>query len=97
MASQREPFAVPAHRPRGCVSLRWRRPVAGRLTEVPNTEIGEWPVAKVPFDMSETPPYIGGPIDKGAPVYGEHNYEVFAEVLGLSPAEVDQLAEEGVA
>jgi crotonobetainyl-CoA:carnitine CoA-transferase CaiB-like acyl-CoA transferase len=67
----------------------------GWLTEVPNTEIGKWPVAKVPFDMSATPPYIGGPIDKGAPFYGEHNYEVFAEVLGLGPAEVDALAEEG--
>ncbi|MBV9660564.1 MAG: CoA transferase [Acidimicrobiales bacterium] len=68
----------------------------GWLTEVPNPAVGEWPVAKVPFDMSETPPYIGGPIDKGAPVYGEHNYEVYGEVLGLTPGEVDELAEEGV-
>jgi crotonobetainyl-CoA:carnitine CoA-transferase CaiB-like acyl-CoA transferase len=66
------------------------------LTEVPNTDIGTWPVAKVPFDMSATPPYIGGPIDKGAPFYGEHNYEVYEDVLGLSRAEVDALAEEGV-
>jgi crotonobetainyl-CoA:carnitine CoA-transferase CaiB-like acyl-CoA transferase len=65
------------------------------LTEVPNTGIGTWPVAKVPFDMSATPPYIGGPIDKGAPVYGEHNYEVYEEFLGLSRDEVDALAEQG--
>jgi crotonobetainyl-CoA:carnitine CoA-transferase CaiB-like acyl-CoA transferase len=66
------------------------------LTEVPNPSIGTWPVAEVPFDLSETPPHAGGWIDKGAPVYGEHNYEVYAEVLGLSPAEVDALAEEDV-
>jgi crotonobetainyl-CoA:carnitine CoA-transferase CaiB-like acyl-CoA transferase len=66
------------------------------LTEVPNPSIGTWPVAEVPFDLSETPPHAGGWIDKGAPVYGEHNYEVYAEVLGLSSAEVDALAEEDV-
>jgi crotonobetainyl-CoA:carnitine CoA-transferase CaiB-like acyl-CoA transferase len=66
------------------------------LTEVPNPSIGTWPIAEVPFDLSETPPHAGGWIDKGAPVYGEHNYEVYAEVLGLSGAEVDALAAEGV-
>ena len=63
---------------------------------MPNPSIGTWPVAEVPFDLSETPPHAGGWIDKGAPVYGEHNYEVYAEVLGLSAGEVDELAEEGV-
>jgi crotonobetainyl-CoA:carnitine CoA-transferase CaiB-like acyl-CoA transferase len=66
------------------------------LTEVPNESVGTWPVAEVPFELSETPPHIGGAIDKGAPVYGEHNYEVYNEVLGLSEAEVDKLADEGV-
>jgi crotonobetainyl-CoA:carnitine CoA-transferase CaiB-like acyl-CoA transferase len=66
------------------------------LTEVPNPSIGTWPVAEVPFDLSRTPPHAGGWIDKGAPVYGEHNYEVYAEVLGLSAAEVDALAAEDV-
>jgi crotonobetainyl-CoA:carnitine CoA-transferase CaiB-like acyl-CoA transferase len=66
------------------------------LTEVPNPAVGTWPIANVPFQLSETPPYIGGAINKGAPVYGEHNYEVYAEVLGLSEAEVDQLSQEGV-
>jgi hypothetical protein len=35
-------------------------------------------------------------IDKGALVYGEHNYEVYAEVLELTTAEVDPLAREDV-
>jgi crotonobetainyl-CoA:carnitine CoA-transferase CaiB-like acyl-CoA transferase len=68
----------------------------GWLTEVPNPAVGTWPVAEVPFDLSDTPPHAGGWIDKGAPVYGEHNYEVYQEVLGLTASEVDRLAEEGV-
>jgi crotonobetainyl-CoA:carnitine CoA-transferase CaiB-like acyl-CoA transferase len=63
------------------------------LTEVPNPSVGTWPVAELPFDLSETPPHAGGWIDKGAPVYGEHNYEVYAEVLGLSATEVDKLVQ----
>jgi len=74
---------------RQLVHLQW-------LTEVPNPSVGTWPVAEVPFDMSETPPHAGGWIDKGAPVYGEHNYEVYGEVLGLTCSEVDKLEEEGV-
>jgi crotonobetainyl-CoA:carnitine CoA-transferase CaiB-like acyl-CoA transferase len=66
------------------------------LTEVPNDSVGTWPVAEVPFDLDATPPHAGGWIDKGAPVYGEHNYEVYNEVLGLSAAEVDALAEDGI-
>ncbi|ONH22899.1 acyl-CoA transferase [Pseudofrankia asymbiotica] len=66
------------------------------LTEVPNPAVGTWPVAEVPFDLSRTPPHAGGPIDKGAPVYGEHNYEVYEQFLGISKDDVDALAEEGV-
>jgi crotonobetainyl-CoA:carnitine CoA-transferase CaiB-like acyl-CoA transferase len=68
----------------------------GWLTDVPNPAVGTWPVAELPFDLSETPPHAGGWIDKGAPVYGEHNYDVYAEVLGLTMAEVDALAEQDV-
>jgi crotonobetainyl-CoA:carnitine CoA-transferase CaiB-like acyl-CoA transferase len=71
------------------VHLQW-------LTEVPNASVGTWPLTEIPFRLSQTPPYIGGRINKGAPIYGEHNYEVYAEVLGLSEAEVDALAGEGV-
>jgi crotonobetainyl-CoA:carnitine CoA-transferase CaiB-like acyl-CoA transferase len=66
------------------------------LTEVPNPSVGTWPVAALPFTLSATPPHVGGRIGKGAPVYGEHNYEVYAEVLGLSSDEVDALSADGV-
>ena len=66
------------------------------LTEVRGTAIGDWPIAELPFRMSETPPHIGGAIDRGAPLYGEDNEAVFGELLGLSPEEIAQLASDGV-
>jgi len=41
--------------------------------------------------FSRTPSAVEAP----APLVGQHNQEVFQRLLGLSPAEVDQLAEEG--
>jgi len=46
--------------------------------------------------LSETPPYIGGAIDRGAPNYGEDNEYVLGELLGMSQKEIAGLAEEGV-
>jgi crotonobetainyl-CoA:carnitine CoA-transferase CaiB-like acyl-CoA transferase len=66
------------------------------LTEVNGTKIGRWPVPELPMKLSETPAYIGGPIDRGAPGYGEDNERILTELVGLSPAEVRKLAEEGV-
>jgi crotonobetainyl-CoA:carnitine CoA-transferase CaiB-like acyl-CoA transferase len=66
------------------------------LTEVTGTRIGTWPVAEVPVKFSRTPTHVGGRTGRGAPCYGEDNYEVYGELLGLSPAEVDELAAEGV-
>jgi crotonobetainyl-CoA:carnitine CoA-transferase CaiB-like acyl-CoA transferase len=66
------------------------------LTEVTGTKIGTWPVAEVPVKMSETPPYIGGRVDRGAPNYGEDNEYVYGELLGMSQREMTELAEDGV-
>ena len=66
------------------------------LTEVSGTKIGRWPIAEVPVKMSESPPYVGGRIDRGAPCYGEDNRYVYGELLGMSSREIDGLAEEGV-
>ncbi len=66
------------------------------LTEVTGTKIGTWPVGEVPVHMSKTPPSIGGRLDRGAPGYGEDNYTVYGELLGLSNKEVDRLRAEGV-
>jgi crotonobetainyl-CoA:carnitine CoA-transferase CaiB-like acyl-CoA transferase len=66
------------------------------LTEVKGTKIGTWPVAEVPVKLSESPAYIGGRVDRGAPCYGEDNNYVYGELLGMSTREIEGLAEEGV-
>ena len=66
------------------------------LTEVTGTKIGRWPLAEVPIKMSESPAYIGGRIDRGAPCYGEDNEYVYGELLGMSSNEIEALAADGV-
>jgi len=66
------------------------------LTEVTGTKIGRWPIAEVPVKMSASPAHIGGRLDRGAPCYGEDNRYVYGELLGMSDAEIDTLAAEGV-
>lgn len=66
------------------------------LTEVEASGLGRWPVAECSVKMTETPPHIGGWLDRGAALYGEHNYEVYGDLLGFSREEVDELAAEGV-
>ena len=66
------------------------------LTEVTGTKIGRWPIAEVPVKMTESPAYIGGRIDRGAPCYGEDNEYVYGELLGMSSGEIKSLADEGV-
>ena len=70
-------------------SLSW-------LTEVTGTKIGRWPIAEVPVKLHESPAYIGGRIDRGAPCYGEDNNYVYGELLGMSSQEIKTLADEGV-
>jgi len=70
-------------------ALKW-------LTEVTGTKIGRWPLAEVPVKMSESPAYIGGRLDRGAPCYGEDNAYVYGELLGMSSQEIKTLADEGV-
>ncbi len=66
------------------------------LTEVTGTAIGRWPIAEVPIKLSESPAYIGGRIDRGAPMYGEDNEYVYGELLGMSTQEIKDMAAEGV-
>jgi crotonobetainyl-CoA:carnitine CoA-transferase CaiB-like acyl-CoA transferase len=66
------------------------------LTEVTGTKIGTWPVYELPMKLSRTPAYIGGPINRGAPCYGEDNVWLLTKLLGMTPSDVERLAEEGV-
>ena len=66
------------------------------LTEVTGTKIGTWPVYELPMKLSRTPAYIGGPINRGAPGYGEDNAWLLTELLGMTQSDVQRLAEDGV-
>ena len=66
------------------------------LTEVRQTEMGTWPLKEFPVKLSETPAYMGGPIDRASPCYAEDNDYVYGEVLGMPPAEIGQLRDEEV-
>jgi crotonobetainyl-CoA:carnitine CoA-transferase CaiB-like acyl-CoA transferase len=63
--------------------------------ELDQTEIGRWPVRENPVAFSETPPYQGGLVDRHGPNYGEDNDYVYGELLGLTDAQIDKLAQEG--
>jgi len=66
------------------------------LTELPGTRIGTWPVADFSVAMSETPADIGGPTQRGAPIYGEDNEYVYGEILGFTTQQIARMAEDGV-
>ncbi len=66
------------------------------LTEITGTKIGTWPVYELPMKLSRTPAYIGGPINRGAPGYGEDNSWVLTNLLGMTPSDLERLSEEGV-
>ncbi|MCW2495291.1 CoA transferase [Jatrophihabitans sp.] len=66
------------------------------LTELEATNFGRWPVAAPSVKMSETPQHAGGIVNRAAPAYGEHNYEVYGSLLGMSEEEVDALRADGI-
>jgi crotonobetainyl-CoA:carnitine CoA-transferase CaiB-like acyl-CoA transferase len=65
------------------------------LVELPQSEIGTWPVKNVPFSMSATAVHQGGTLQRGAPSYGEDNSYVLKEILGMSADDIQELTDEG--
>jgi benzylsuccinate CoA-transferase BbsF subunit len=64
---------------------------------------GLWPTAvhakHGPLRVDGLPVHLSGAdwkIERGGPMLGEHNDRVFAEIFGLSPAEIDELRAEKV-
>jgi benzylsuccinate CoA-transferase BbsF subunit len=60
--------------------------------EVNHPRLGNELLHTIPWHLSATPSSVQGP----APLVGEHNAYVLGELLGLSPVEQQQLADEGV-
>ena len=64
----------------------------GAITETHHPVVGTRPIIGPPWRMSATPPVI----HRTAPLLGEDNQYVLCDLLGLSEAEVQQLADEEV-
>ena len=62
------------------------------VREVTHPTVGTIPIANTPFRMSRSESGIKGP----PPDFGQHTGDVFAQLLGLSDGDVQQLVERGV-
>jgi crotonobetainyl-CoA:carnitine CoA-transferase CaiB-like acyl-CoA transferase len=54
--------------------------------------MGDVRVDGIPLHFSET----DWSIVRGGPCLGEHNHQVFSELLGLDDAEIERLAKDGI-
>ncbi|MCX6022394.1 MAG: CoA transferase [Chloroflexi bacterium] len=84
--------AAPVQRPQERVDQDPNTEQWGLWPTVTQTEMGQVRVDGAGVHLSET----DWSITRGAPCLGEHNREVYGEMLGLSDAEIDQLTAEGV-
>ena len=64
----------------------------GFIQQVDRAFIGRHPQPSMPFRETSRP----FEIRSAPPTLGEHNREILADMLGLSDAEIDQLARDGI-
>lgn len=64
----------------------------GFFKEIDHPEAGTHIMPGISWKMSRTP----GRVERPAPCFGQHNRYVFSELLGMSDAEIEELAREGV-
>ena len=64
----------------------------GTLAFVDDPTYGKVPIPGLPFKLSKTP----GAITTSAPRLGQHNAEVYGQMLGLKKEDLDALKKEGV-
>ncbi|WP_218833770.1 CaiB/BaiF CoA transferase family protein [Rhodococcus sp. ACPA4] len=65
------------------------------LVELPQSEIGTWPVKEHPVRFSETPTHIGGRINRSGPSYGEDTDQILAQLLNLDQDTINNLHHNG--
>jgi formyl-CoA transferase len=63
----------------------------GMLTEVQHPVVGPFVMPGCPVRLEDSPVQV-----TAAPLLGQHNEEVYAEILGYTPEQVQQLRERGV-
>jgi crotonobetainyl-CoA:carnitine CoA-transferase CaiB-like acyl-CoA transferase len=66
------------------------------LVDLEQTEIGRWPAKELSVRFSETPPYIGGIVNRHGPNYGEDNDYVLRDILKMSTDDIAELGRNGV-
>lgn len=66
------------------------------LVDLEQTENGSWPVKQPPVRMSRTPTHAGGVRRRNGPNYGEDTRDVLSRLLGMSPAQIQDLYDTGV-
>ena len=66
--------------------------VRGMFPTMQQPGVGDFRVTAMPIKFSETPPTI----TRHAPALGEHNEEVYGQMLGYTPEQVAQLKEQGI-
>jgi succinyl-CoA---D-citramalate CoA-transferase len=64
----------------------------GNIVEVEDPDIGPFPMQNVVPRLSETP----GEVRWTGPKLGQHNDEIYGEVLGMSDEDIDALRERGI-
>jgi len=68
----------------------------GWQVELDQRDIGTWPVREVPVAFSETPPYVGGYLDRSGPSYGQDTDAVLTELLGYDAERIAELRRRNV-
>jgi len=64
----------------------------GVFTEIEHPVSGKRKVTSIPVKFSETPARVNDP----SPSLGEHNYDVFSDILGYTKEQIDKLVEKGI-
>ena len=63
----------------------------GTFVEVDHPQVGPKWYPGIPWKMSETPGQIHWP----SPTLGQHNYQIYSELLGLNDEQIEGLKEDG--
>ncbi len=89
-----ESARVPCAKVNSTLEMTQDPQVAARemLVDIPYPRVGDIPVPGVVIKLSETP----GAIERPGPTPGQHNQEVYSDILGFTPQKLAELKAEGV-
>jgi crotonobetainyl-CoA:carnitine CoA-transferase CaiB-like acyl-CoA transferase len=68
----------------------------GYYVDLPQSEIGTWPIEGFPAKLSRSPADVGGLTGRASPKLGEDNEYVYCKLFGLTSGELAALKQEDV-